>query len=311
VRLCVLVSLWHEKMLIMRNYNLNIAGYIISFESSDSDPDLIPSQRFLRNICNNGSSDLLIKVHSDPIELPSVAERVFYAPLIEEKLGMMIKKSDNFWSIYKCRSDLYIKTVLPHSESEKEGILKFSLTTRKWDLYIKGAGNETDPLDYPLDGLILYYLTVIHGDIMIHASGVNNSGYGYLFSGVSGKGKSTMAMLWDKAGGKVIHDDRLIIRNISGVIKMFNTPVYNDDIPSESPINRIYLIEHGIENKLIPVTGANAVSLVMANCIQHNWNPEIIARLMGSLSMICGSIPVVKLTFRPDKSIIDFILEYE
>jgi hypothetical protein len=176
---------------------------------------------------------------------------------------------------------------------------------------VKGAGNEVDPFEYPIDGLILYYLTVIHGDIMIHASGVNHSGHGYIFSGVSGKGKSTIAKLWDNAQAKVIHDDRLIIRNIAGTWKMFNTPVYNDDVPRESPLSRIYLIEHGIENKFIPVRGATAVSLVMANCIQHNWSPEIIARIMGSLSMMCSNIPVVKLSFKPDKSIIDFILEYE
>lgn len=295
----------------MRNYILNIAGYNISFESPDSGPELIPSQRFLRNICTDYGSDVLITVHSDPLELPAGAERVFHTPLIEEKNGIMVKTSNNFWSIFKHRSDLYIKTGFPHSDLEKEGTLKFSLTSRKWDLYIKGAGNETDPLEYPLDGLILYYLTVIHGDIMIHASGVNHSGHGYLFSGGSGKGKSTMARLWDIAGGEVIHDDRLIIRNISGAFRMFNTPVYNDDVPSESPLKRIYLIEHGIENKLVPVKGATAVSLVMANCIQHNWNPEIIAGLMGSLSILCANIPVVKLSFRPDRSIIDFILYYE
>jgi hypothetical protein len=295
----------------MRKYNINIAGYTISFESADSGPDLIPSQRFLRNICTNCISNLHITVHSDPFDLPSDAERVFHAPLVEEINGILVKNSDNFWSIYKRRSDLYIKTVFPLSAPEKEAILKFSLTTRQWDLYFKGAGDETDPLEYPLDGLILYYLTVIHGDIMIHASGVNHSGHGYIFSGISGKGKSTIAKLWDNAGGKVIHDDRLIIRNIAGTWKMFNTPVYNDDLPSESPLSRIYLIEHGKENKFIPVKGAAAVSLIMANCIQHNWNHEIIARVMGTLSMMCNNIPVVKLSFRPDRSIIDFILDYE
>jgi hypothetical protein len=295
----------------MRKYNINIAGYTISFESADSGPDLIPSQRFLRNICTDCISNLHITVHSDPFDLPPDAERVFHAPLVEEINGMLVKNSDNFWSIYKRRTDLFIKTVFPLSAPEKEAILKFSLTTRKWDLYVRDAGNEIDPLEYPLDGLILYYLTVIHGDIMIHASGVNHSGHGYIFSGVSGKGKSTIAKLWDNAGGKVIHDDRLIIRNIAGTWKMFNTPVYNDDLPSESALSRIYLIEHGKENKFIPVKGAAAVSLIMANCIQHNWNPEIIARVMGTLSMMCNNIPVVKLFFRPDRSIIDFILDYE
>ena len=77
---------------------------------------------------------------------------------------------------------------------------------------MKATEKEIDPFEYPLDGLILYYLTVINGDIMIHASGVNNAGEGYLFSGVSGKGKSTMAKIWDNYGAKVIHDDRLVIR---------------------------------------------------------------------------------------------------
>jgi hypothetical protein len=295
----------------LRNYNLNIAGYNIRFESFPTGPSLAPSQRFLRNICNDSGSDILINVLSGSFNLPSDAERVFHAPLVEEINGKRIKNSDNFWSIYKHRSDIFIKTNFPHSGSRKRAILKFSLTARKWDLYFTGAGKKTDPLEYPLDGLILYYLTVMHGDIMIHASGVNHSGYGYIFSGVSGKGKTTLAKLWDGAGGKVIHDDRLIIRNITGTYKMFNTPVYNNDDPAESSLTRIYIIEHGTENRFVPVKGATAVSLVMANCIQHNWNPEIIARLMGTVSIMCANIPVVNLFFKPDRSIIDFILDYE
>lgn len=295
----------------MKKYSLNIAGYNIRFESSGSGPDLIPSQRFLRNISTDKDKDVTITVHSDPFELPEDAERVFSAPLVEEINGNPVKTNDNFWSIYKTHSDLYIKTIFPLSNPDKEGILKFSLHSPEWDLFIKGAGDVTDPLEYPFDGLILYYLTVIHKDVMIHASGVNYSGSGYLFSGISGKGKSTMAGLWDNAGGRVIHDDRLIIRKIEGKFKMFNTPVYNDDIPSESFLNRIFLIEHGTENKSIPVTGASAVSLAMANCIQHNWNTEMISGIMGTLSEICSDIPVVKLSFLPDNRIVKFILENE
>ncbi len=243
--------------------------------------------------------------------MPAGAERVFHAPFVKEIDGIVVEKRDNFWSVYKYRSNIFIKTIFPHSDPEKEALLAFSLTSREWNLYIKGAGNEIDPMEYPLDGLILYYLTVLYGDIMIHASGIDHSGHGYLFSGVSGKGKSTIAGLWDKAGAKVIHDDRLIIRNISGVFRMFNTPVYNDDSPSSSPLSRIYIIEHGTENKIVPVRGATAVSLVMANCIQHSWNQPIIAGMMGSISLLCNAVPVVKLSFRPDRSIIDFLLEYE
>lgn len=295
----------------MRTFNLNIAGYNIGFEASDSGPDLIPSERFLRNLSPETEPDLQICVHSGKMSLPPEAERVFHAPFMEEVNGIMIRHKTNFWSIWKYQSFLYIRTIFPLSTTEKNGILKFSLTERKWDLWIDGTGTNIDPLEYPLDGLILYYLTVIHGDIMIHASGINNSGIGYVFSGVSGKGKTTLARLWDKSGAKVIHDDRLILRNTGKYYKMYNTPVYNNDEPLESPLNKIFIIEHGIENRLVPVKGATAVSLVMANCIQHNWGHDIIARLLESVSTMCTKIPVIKLSFVPDSGIIGLIRENE
>jgi len=296
----------------MRNFDLNIAGYKIRFESSEGGPDLVPSERFLRNLCSNVGSDVTITVHSGKYKLPRIAEKVFNAPYVEEINGIRVKKSDRFWSIHKDRNDLFIKTVFPLSSKSKKAVLKFSLNSREWELWIEGSAAETDPLEYPLDGLILYYLTVIHGDIMIHASGVNSGGNGYLFSGISGKGKTTMAKLWDRSGARVIHDDRLIIRHTgSGEFVMHNTPVYRNDLPVHSPLSKIFLIEHGKKNELIPVKGAGCISMLMANCIQHNWNPEIIERLLGSVSIMCSVVPTAKLLFKPDKDVIDYILKYE
>lgn len=295
----------------MRNYNLYIAGYNIRFESGSDGPELIPSQRFLRNVIQDFNSDIRISVHSGSCNLPESAERVFHAPLVEEINGIQVRHKTNFWSIWKFHTELYIKTLFPLIIPERNAVLKFSLTSREWDLWIDGTEATIDPFEYPLDGLILYYLTAIQGDIMIHASGVNNAGHGYIFSGISGKGKSTIAMLWDKCGAKVIHDDRLIIRNTGNSYRMYNTPVYNNDTPADSPLNKIFVIDHGLENRIVRVKGALAVSLVMANCIQHNWGSDIIARLLGSISIMCGKIPVARLSFKPDQSIIDHILENE
>jgi hypothetical protein len=295
----------------MRSYNLKIAGYNIGFEAGANGPDLKPADRFLRNINQSTGSDILITVHSEPFNLPKGAERVFRAPYVEEIQGIKFNNESNFWSVWKYHSELYIWTIFPLSATEKNAVLKFSLTSMEWDLWIYGAQNETDPFEYPLDGLILYYLTVINGDIMIHASGISNAGHGYIFSGISGKGKSTMAKLWDNSGARVIHDDRLILRNTGNGYRMFNTPVYSNDEPRESVLSKIFIIEHGTENILIPLKGANAVTQVMANCIQHNWGADIIARLLGSISIMCGTIPTSKLFFKPDRSVIDLILENE
>jgi hypothetical protein len=295
----------------MKSYSLNIATYIIRLQSESDLIDLVPDRRFLKNICPDNNYDIIIHIHQGNYEIPGNAIKVFDAPYVEEINGIRIKKSDKFWSVHKHNNDLFIKTVFPLSSDKKNAVLKFSLSDRNWHLWIDGAGNETDPLEYPTDGLVLYYLTVINGDIMIHASGVNNSGRGYLFSGVSGRGKTTMSKLWQEAGARVIHDERLIIRNTEKGYIMYNTPVYSNDEPRESTVNKIFLIEHGSRNEIIPVSGASAISLVMANCIQHNWDQELIAGLIGSVSSLCGAVPVIRLPFRPGRSIIDEILNNE
>ena len=295
----------------MKSYNLNIAGYNIRFESADDGLSLVPSERFLGFLCSENNPDILIRMHSGNFSIPVGTKLVFNAPYVEEINGMRLKKNEEFWSIFKHGRDLFIKTIFPQSHEKKDAVLQYSLTGKEWDLWFNDSDQEIDPMTYPLDGLILYYLTVIHGDIMIHASGAFHEGYGYLFSGISGKGKTTMAKLWGTSGAKVIHDDRLILRKGKKSFFMYNTPVYNNDVPQESAIDKIFLIEHGTKNEIIPVSGAERMSLIMANCIQHNWDPEIIARLLDSVSVMTESLPVAKLFFKPDKSIIDLILEDE
>jgi hypothetical protein len=295
----------------MRSYNLNIAGYNIGFESEAGGPDFAPGDRFLRNITEIKNSDILIMVHAGKLVMDEKAERVFHAPYVEEINGILIQNRADFWSVWKHRSDLFISTVFPNSLTDKKATLRFSLTSKQWDLWIEGAEGAIDPFEYPLDGLILYYLTVIYGDILIHASGILHNGKGYLFSGISGKGKSTIAMLWENACARVIHDDRLIIRNTGSGYRMYNTPVYNNDDPREAPLNKIFIIEHGLKNSIIPVNGAAAVTLIMANCIQHHWGHDIIVRLLGSVSIMSGAVPTAQLIFKPDRHVIDHILEHE
>lgn len=293
----------------MRNFKLKIAGYNLGFGAAAGGPGLAVTQKFLRNVTTEANCDVLIRVHSDKGILPAGAERVFHAPFVEEKDGIIVYKNPDFWSVWKHNDGLYIKTIFPLSGYLKNGLLRLSLDKTEWDLWIEGSVHDIDPLEYPLDGLILYYLTVIKRDIFIHASGVDYAGKGFLFSGVSGKGKSTMARLWDDCGAKVIHDDRLIIRKTGDGYRMFNTPVYNNDEPLDSKLDRIFIIEHGTDNILFPIKEASAVSQVMANCIQHSWSADIISGLSESISEMCNIIPVNRLQFIPVKSVIDHILK--
>ncbi|MBN2633536.1 MAG: hypothetical protein JXR66_08275 [Bacteroidales bacterium] len=292
----------------MKAFSVSIANYSVRFECESEKPVLNPGKRFSRFLSSSRLPDIIIKVTPGKYMLPATSVKVFDAPYVEEINGSRMKKSDNFWSIHKHDQDLFIKTSLPFSNSGGDAILRFSLSDRNWQLWIDRPGEEADPLEYPLDGLILYYLSAIKGDILIHASGVSIAEKGFLFSGISGKGKSTMARLWKEAGAKVINDDRLIIGNTKQGFRIFNTPVYDYEEPAEAPVNKIFLISHGSVNVMKQLSGARAVSSLMSNCIQHSWNKDLIEKLMDSASDVCRSVPVYDLAFRPDNSVIEEIL---
>jgi hypothetical protein len=294
----------------MNYLNLNIAGYNIGFESENY--RLEPSGKFRNFITRrHKNSDLLIRVHRGKKEIPVTAVEVFSAPLEGELIPSFLTDKSDFWSILEDDGVYFMNVVFPLRHKKEKAIMEFSLNSRIWDLWIDGTDDKSDPLEYPLDGLILYYRTGMSGDIMIHSSGINYEGKGYIFSGISGRGKSTMAALWKEAGAFVVHDDRLILRETRSGYKMYNTPVYEADVSRESDLHRIFVIEHGAENKIERVAGARASALVMANCIQHNWSGDIISGLLGSVTDLCSRLPVYKLSFSPDKNVIDFILNSE
>jgi hypothetical protein len=294
----------------MNYLNLNIAGYNIGFESESY--KLGPSGKFRNFIIDkNKSTDLLIRVHRGKREIPGKAVEVFSAQLEGEIIYPFLINNSEFWSILEYDGGYFMNVVFPLRQKGGKAIMEFSLQSRDWDLWIDGTDAAADPLEYPLDGLMLYYLTVMNGDIMIHSSGINYSGKGYIFSGISGKGKSTIAGLWKEAGAFIVHDDRLVLRQTRSGYKMYNTPVYEADVSRESDLHGIFLIEHGIENEIQRVTGVRATVLVMANCIQHNWSEDIISGLLGSVTDLCNRVPVFKLSFIPDKKVIDNILNYE
>jgi hypothetical protein len=293
----------------MRFFRLVIAGYRIGFRASDDGPGLTFSSRFLNFADEEPDCDLVIYVHRGPQLVPDTAALVFQAPEAEEFSGQVLLKTLEFWSIWKNANSLYLTTSFPLSQGSRKGLLKFSIAETEWHLWTDERDELADPFEYPLDGLILYYLSVMNMDIFIHASGVKTGNHGFLFSGVSGKGKSTIAGIWKNNGAEVIHDDRIIIRKGPGGYYMHNTPVYPGEVTASAQLEKLFIIEHGTENMILPLKGSAAVSQLISNCIQHAWSEKLISGLVESVSTLCDVIPVSKLIFRPDNSIVDLILQ--
>lgn len=295
----------------MKSYTLDIAGYKILFQATGEKPGLNPSAAQESFIVDDRLFDIAVNVSTARFKIPPGAEQVFRAPYVEEINGIPVKKSDKFWIVYKHGDYILVHTSMPLSETINEALLTIRPEEKAWDLVLDTADTDVNPIGYPIDGLLFYYLTALNGDIFIHGSGIEIKGEGLLFSGISGKGKTTIARIFDEAGARIIHDDRLIIRKKEGRYFMYNTPVYNNEVRSSAALSRIYLLEHSETNSSESLNKLDALTSVMANCIQHHWNSQLIGLLSGSLMNLTENVEVKRLGFVPDQSVIDYILNDE
>ncbi len=85
------MSRWQEIVdqatgLLVRSLSLNIAGYIIRFESVSEDISFVPSKRFLRNISAEADHEVLIKVHDGKTNLPAGAKKFLMHRMLKRQM---------------------------------------------------------------------------------------------------------------------------------------------------------------------------------------------------------------------------------
>lgn len=289
--------------------DLVIAGKRIRLQS-DYGISLRPDERFAAfTTAVGGGPELTIEVKSGRAVIPAGAAKVFNAPLLEDAPAGPQQSGEPFWEVAADEKATYVMVTL--KEPARFPLLIIPRGKMSWQFFADEAGSEINPLPYPVDGLILYFLTSMKGDIMIHGSGVISDGKGWIFTGKSGSGKTTMAKIFDSNGDRVVHDDRLILVKEGARWRMHSTPVYRNDEPRSAEVDHLWIISHGKSNISTPLSGAEAAGLIMANCIQQNWDREASARLMASVADLAASVRVSSLAFLPDNRVRDYLMARE
>lgn len=253
--------------------------------------------------------DLVVEVEAGSGEIPAGAAKVFDAPLLEDAPAAPRQSGEPFWEVAADEQAIYVKVSL--KEPVRYPMLIIPRGKMLWQLFADDDGSETNPLPYPLDGLILYFLTSLKGNIMIHGSGVICDGRGWVFTGKSGSGKTTMARIFDRDGDRVVHDDRLILVKEGAGWRMHSTPVYRNDEPRNAEVDHLWIISHGKSNISTPLSGAEAAGLILANCIQQNWDRKASEQLMASVADLASSVKVSRLSFLPDSRVRDYLMARE
>ena len=175
-----------------------------------------------------------------------------------------------------------------------------------------------NPLEYPLDELLLIHLLAAGRGVEVHACGVMDSGgQGYLFAGQSGAGKTTMARLWQMAEGArgaggvmILSDDRIILRKIDGTVWMYGTPWHGEAAmarAARAPMAGIYLLRHGQSNKLVSLRPSDAAARLLACSFPPFYHSGGLDFTLGFLEQVVEAVPCHELWFTPDERVVTLV----
>ncbi len=290
--------------------SLRIADFVISLENHASDGT--------RLLLEEGYTDFVSFSGGQKADVEIIAFQGIPETLPHETtlLYRAARGDQEFWSVYR---DVDGYRLLVYDQSAPFALRQLAVIDscfNRWQIHsVPFTENESVegicPLAYPMGPLLLYYLTVPHEAIMIHASGISENETGRIFSGFSGVGKSTMAKLWADKGHLTINDDRLIIRKKNGAFYIYNTPMHYRDYPKTSPLHSVFLPYHAPKNTIAPVPLTKAISKLLGYSIIHGYDKNHLEQHLSFLVDMCTQLPVFSLGVVPTPAIIEFIKHHE
>ena len=147
---------------------------------------------------------------------------------------------------------------------------------------------------------------VLRSGLPLHASLVEKDGFGVIFLGPSGTGKSTQARLWEQyLGADFLIGDRPGLRRIDGKWIGFGMPwdgkdaIYRQD---SVPIRALVWLEQAEENRIEPMSPIQAMQVMLKQAMMPVWDDEAMdgaAALMGALAR---EIPMYHLRCLPNEA---------
>jgi hypothetical protein len=141
---------------------------------------------------------------------------------------------------------------------------------------------------------------------MVHASVIKYKGYGYVFLGKSGTGKSTHSGLWLKhiEGAELLNDDNPVIRVADGNVFVYGTPwsgktaCYKNECVQLGGIVRLSQAPYNKINRLAPLM---AYTSFMPSCSCMRWDPRATDTLHKSVEKVISAIRCWHLECLPDE----------
>ena len=170
---------------------------------------------------------------------------------------------------------------------------------------------------YSLDSVLRILHSLIlaeRGGFLLHAASAICGGRAYLFSGVSGAGKTTMTRL-APADITLLTDEISYLRPSADGYAAFGTPFAGELARAgencTAPVSALFFLEQGPENRVDELTSAEAVRRLMRNILFFAEDHRLVEKLLATACDFVARVPIRRLTFYPDARVWELVRNFD
>ena len=148
-----------------------------------------------------------------------------------------------------------------------------------------------------------------HNILLMHSSVIMNEGYGYLFLGKSGTGKSTHSKLWLNhiEGSDLLNDDNPAVRydpatnaaTVYGSPWSGKTPCYRN---MQVPVGAFLRLEQYPENIIRREPNVKGFATILSSCSTMVWDKPSYNGICDTVAKIASIVPAFHLQCLPNKA---------
>lgn len=217
-----------------------------------------------------------------------------------------------------------VDLVPPTPEMESDEDVQVRLQDGQWHLRRGDFRAQWDPRagsgtiqqsanPYSVDSVLRIVHTLIlaqDGGFLLHAASAIRHGGAFLFSGVSGAGKTTISRL-APPDAVLLTDEVSYVRRTGEGYFACGTPFAGELARAgenlSAPIRTLFFLSQGPENKIEAMTPVEATRCLLRNILFFAEDDDLVRSVFRSACEFVERIPVRRLTFAPDPRVWELI----
>lgn len=264
----------------------------------------------------NGSNVIAVEIGGLPILLRT-QDRSFLDLLSDRYAGFIGGSS-------KPRFEFDVELVAPTAEFEVDEDAQVEMKHGEWRMRRGDFRAEWDPRagrgrirqsanPYSIDSVLRIVHTLVlarEGGFLLHAASAIRNGRAFLFSGISGAGKTTISRLIPP-DATLLTDEISYIQNHCDRYQACGTPFAGELARVGenrcAPVAELFFLAKGKENKIEPIATTEAARTLLRNILFFAEDAELVKMIFRSACDFVERIPVRRLTFMPDQRVWDLI----